>query len=571
MLFRIKTKILSELRKFDENATIEFSEHCDFTSTIAFKLAKKEKKNAHIIGEEIRSKIYQILKDYVEVKCVDGYINFYLTEKFYAENLHNILNFKLKKKGNVILEHTSVNPSGPIHVGRIRNTVIGDSIARILKFCNYDVETHYYVNDMGKQIAIIVIARQKNLKKDIGNELSDFTKNFVRNDYLILPYYIAGQEHYKSDEDFKAIVDETIRKAETGDINTLNLMKETAKFCLDGQKVALKNLDISFDKFDFESTFIENKKTDEIINFLCPNRKSGEVAEISLEEYGIKREKGKIVLARSNGTSVYLARDIAYHLYKISLITESENGKILNVFGEDHKQEFLELKTILTKKFNVNIDIDAIFLSFVNFEGKRFSTRKGNIVTIDELMNSAVEKAKEIMVEKGFATEGYKEVGIGSVKYTLLKIDPQKQINFRLEDALNFEGETACYIQYAYARICRIIEKGKLDEEGIKSFIINLVLYENLNENLEEEELNLMRNLIKFYDVVEKASVEFKPNLIAFYLYNLATLFNRFYDKCPVLNAKNNVKNRRVLLIILTKFVLRNGLNLLGIKVVEKM
>jgi len=570
MLSEIKTKILSELKKFDEGASVEFSEHCDFASTIAFRLAKKEKRNPALIAEEIAAQISKNLSNAVKVKALNGYLNFYLTNKFYAENLPKIPDFKFNRRDEkIILEHTSVNPSGPIHIGRIRNAIIGDCIGRTLKFCNYETETHYYVNDMGKQIAIIALARQKNLKKDMTEfaDLSDFIKNFVRNDYEILPYYIAGNEYYETNEDFKIRADEIIRKAESGDKDAINLMKETAKFCLEGQRQALENLDIKFDKFDYESEFVENGKVNEVINHLCPDRKDNEPAEIGLEKYGIKREKGKIIIARSNGTSVYLARDIAYHLHKIGLINKTgNNGKILNVLGEDHKQEFLELKTILEKKFNVDagITLNAVFFSFVHFEGRKFSTRKGNIITIDELISDAIEKAKGLMLEKNFATEGYRDIGIGAVKYALLKIDPQKQINFKLEDALNFEGETACYIQYAYARICRLIEKSSISEEEIRKFDVSY-------QNVDDAELNLAGNLIKFYDIAEKTCNEFRPNLLASYIYNLATLFSKFYDKCPVLNAEEDVKKRRLLLVVLVKFVLRNGLDLLGIKVIERM
>jgi len=564
MLSEIKAKILEELHKFDKKATIDFSEYCDFTSTIAFKIGKKEKKDPKILAEEIADKIKI---DDVEVKGINGYLNFYLSLTLYNKILQKIWTFKFPEKDEkIILEHTSVNPSGPIHIGRIRNAVIGDAINRILRYCGYEVETHYYVNDMGKQIAIIAISRKRDLKNfenfSAFKNLSEFIKNFKRNDYEILPYYIAGQEMYEKDKNFKNEVDELIRKAESGNKEALNLMKETAKFCLEGQKECLENLDIRFDKFDFESEFVENKNVDEVINFLCPNKKENEPAEISLEEYGIKREKGKIVLARSDGTSVYLARDIAYHIYKIGLI--KGKGKILNVLGEDHKQEFLELKTILEKKFDVNTPINAVFFSFVNFEGERLSTRKGNIITIDELVKEATEKAKEIMIEKGFATGSYKEIGIGGIKYALLKMDLKKQINFRLEDALNFEGETASYIQYAYARICRIIEKSGIDEEKIKNFKFSY-------KNVDDTELNLMRNLIKFYDVIEKACNELAPNIIASYAYNLSSIFSKFYEKCPVLNADEETKRNRLLLISLTKFVLKTSLNLLGIKEVERM
>lgn len=555
-MLEIKEKIENLVSEKNIEIKLEFSDKCDFTSTIAFKLSKELKKSPKEIAEEKAKLIKEILANnkeingYVEVKAVNGYINFYLTDKYYQEKFKDLFNKKFfeKKREKIVLEHTSVNPSGAIHVGRMRNALIGDAISRILKYVGYDVETHYYVNDMGKQIAMIAIAKNKNIKK-----ILEKYKNNKRSDYETLFYYIAGNEKYREDKDFSNEVDELIRKAESNDEKALNLMKQTAKFCLEGQKETLKLLNIHFHSYDYESDFIKEAK--KVINFLG--------REINLEEYGIKREKGNIVLAREDGTSVYLARDIAYHLYKIKL-----GDIIINVLGEDHKQEALELKTILEKKYNVKKQLKNIFFSFVNFQGERFSTRAGNIITVDELIEKAIKKAKEIMISKNFATEGYEKVGIGAIKYYILKIDPLKQINFNLEDALNFDGDTSCYIQYVYARCCRIIEKSKETEiKKEESKDKKFYSFQDVNE----DEKNLIKYLFKFYFYVEESARQLKPNIIANYLYNLANLFNKFYNSCPVLESKEDIKRRRLQIVFITKQYLQLGLSLLGIETIEKM
>jgi len=167
-------------------------------------------------------------------------------------------------------------------------------------------------------------------------------------------------------------------------------------------------------------------------------------------------------------------------------------------------------------------------------------------------------------LNKGFAAVGYEKVGIGAIKYYILKVEPSKAINFNLEDALNFDGDTSCYIQYAYARCCRIIEKSNATEEEIKNNEISM-------SSCNEDEKNLMKNLMKFFYVVEESAKQLKPNIICNYIYNLANLFNKFYNSCPVLESEEQVKKRRLLLVFLTKFILSHGLNLLGIETIEKM
>jgi len=549
MFSEIKRDVESQLKKFDETAELEYSDYADFTSSVAFKISKLHKKDPAERAKEIASKITH---RYLDVKAVNGYINFYLNDFFYLDHIKKIFDFKFKdKKKKIILEHTSVNPSGPIHIGRLRNAIIGDAIKRILKFNGYEVETHYFVNDMGKQIAMIALAKEK-LTPTI---IEKYAEN-KREDYLTLGFYLTANNYFEKNEEFRGEVSALIKNAELGDLKALNLMKNTAEFCLLGQKKILDFLEIKFDFFDFESDFIRNGKVMEVIKKFG-NPENNKAVEINLEEYGIKREKGNIILARSDGTSVYLARDLAYHLYKINL-----GDELINILGEDHKQEFSEVKTILEKKFNINKSIKAMFFSFVSFEGSKFSTRKGNIITVDELVEEAIKKSQEEMKKRNLATEGYKEIGISAVKYHILKIDPKKQINFKLEDALNFDGETACYIQYAHARASRILEKSQVKEEEIKEYSFS---------EIQEEEKNLVKMLFKFYTSAEKSCTELKPNIMANYTYNLALEFNRFYSRIPVLDTEKNTRQRRLLIVLLTKKILHTAMNLLGITPVERM
>ncbi|RLI94188.1 MAG: arginine--tRNA ligase, partial [Candidatus Altiarchaeales archaeon] len=376
ILKTLKNTINEELDISD----IKESHIAEFSSSVAFKLAKKSNKNPRDIAERIakeidKKKIFGIRK----VDASKGYINFYIDyNEIVIPLLEKIRDLgdnygKSEKKGEkIILEHSSLNPSGPIHIGRLRNSLIGDSLYRILKFNGYDVETHYYVNDIGKQVAIIAEGFLENIKPD--KEIEKKYKGYKdKKDFRIFFEYVAANKRFENDREFQRRVNELIRKAEFGDEVALNMITETAKECLSGQKEIFEILDIKFDKFDFESELIKNKNVEKVIKFLKKSEFARETEigfGLDLSKFGLKRTDNISILSRRDGTSVYLTRDIAYHLYKVGM-----GDIIINVLGEDHKLEFIELKTILREIYKIDKKIESVHFSFVNFEGIELSTR----------------------------------------------------------------------------------------------------------------------------------------------------------------------------------------------------
>ncbi len=561
-------KLLKEATNEEINLEeIKESEMADFSSTTAFRLASKLKKSPVEIADEISGRITP--SPYVErIESTRGYINFYLNyKKILSEFLNEVKGKKFgygkgeDKNKKIILEHTSINPSGPVHVGRLRNSLIGDSLSRILKFYGYDVETHYYVNDIGKQMGVIAQGFKEGIEPD-KDAIERYSEYKDKEDFEIFFEYISANRKFETDIEFQKGVQESIQHAEKGDLNSLQEISRIARKCLVGQKKILDRLGIKFDKFDFESKYLEDGSVLSVLAFLRKSdyaRTVGEGFGLDLSKFGLEKTGGVSILARKDDTSVYLTRDIAYHLEKSKL-----GDIMINVLGEDHRFEFLELKTILTEIYKLEIPLEVVHFSFVIFEGGELSTRKGLTAPVDKLLDDAIEKAGGEIEKRKIATrEIAPGIGIGAIKYHILKTTPQKPITFKWEEALSFDGEASPYIQYAHARCCRILENSKIDVEKIE--------IDEIDMNLEEHEKNLLKQLIKFPEIVKKSAEELKPNIIANYLYLLASEFSRFYKNCPVIPAEEKTRWRRLLLVDAARIVIANGLDLLGISTPERM
>ncbi|MBN2015130.1 MAG: arginine--tRNA ligase [Candidatus Altiarchaeota archaeon] len=536
----------------------------DICSPISFRIAKKKGKDPVLIAEEIAKRIKPtgIIK---EVKAEKGYINFFLDYGKLLTPLTEVVSRgadygRLKRRDEkIVLEHTSINPSGPVHIGRLRNSLIGDSLARILRFNGYEVETHYYVNDVGKQIAIIAQGFKEGIKPD-ESVVKEYKEYKDKPDFQVFFEYVASNKLFESDPGFAERVQKNIWLAENGDREALKEITDVAKKCLKGQKEIFDKLDIGFDFFDFESEYIRNNEVKSVLDFLKKSeyvRKTENGLGLDLSCFGLERRGGLSMLARSDGTSVYLTRDIAYHLRKIEL-----GDRLINVLGEDHKFEFRELKTILAEVYGIKKPLGVVHYSFVSFEGLELSTRKGQTAPIDKLIDEAVEKAENEITKRDIASKNVAPViGIGAIKYHILKTSPLKQILFDWDEALSFEGEASPYVQYAHARCCSILRKSKTAPDQI-----------NLSDDsLTKDEEQLILKIAKFPEIVESAGRELKPNIIATYLFELASLFSRFYKECPVLSEMEKIRDRRLLLVDSTRQTLKNGLYLLGIDAPDRM
>ncbi len=515
-------------------------------------------KTAERLAEEWRKRISKVslIK---EIKAAGPYVNFYIdSEKFSGIVLAEISRKKGKygagarKKERIILEHTSINPSGPIHVGRLRNSIIGDSLLRILAHSGYSVETHYFVNDVGKQVAIIAWGEKSGieLKKELVEQYKKY-KN--KPDFKTMFIYVSANSALENEPAKMMEVEQILQKSESGGRKELAMLKKTAKYCLEGQVESLKRMGIAFDKFVNESIFIEKGSTKKALELLKRKKiiKRHEGAYvIDLSKHGLRET---VVLQRSDGTSVYLLRDLAYHLKKLK-----KADCLINVLGEDHKIEFSELRTILQSILKINKPMEAVHYSFVNFHGEQLSTRLGQTAPLDMLMDEGVEKALAEMGKRKKSTPSAaaaKAIAMAAIKYHIIRTDTMKAINFIWEDALNFEGDTGPYLQYTLARARSILRKSR---KTPKAGILN-----------GEKEASIIKILSEFPLVVEKCAKELKPHHLAGYMHELAAEFNEYYHAVRVIGSGN--EGQRLVLVNAVAAVLSNGMHLLGIEPLERM
>ncbi|RLJ03537.1 MAG: arginine--tRNA ligase [Candidatus Aenigmatarchaeota archaeon] len=523
-----------------------------------FPLAKIYKKRPDEIAKQIRENLDEGKFDLIErVEVVGPYINFHLNYNRFCERFVKY-RFKPFGKGKILLEHTSMNPSGPVHVGRVRNALIGDSLKRILKYVGYDVDTHYYVNDMGKQIAMIAWARRKLKPK---KELREMYKDYAdKEDFETMFYYVAANEYLEENPDEMKEVDELLLRAESGDKDALHELRSVASYCIKGQRKILERLGIEYDSFDYESKYVENSDVKKVIENLKRSRyfkeENGAIG-LDLQSFGIERRGGLVVIQRSNGTSVYLTRDIAYHLEK-----SKKSDYIINVLGEDHKVEAEVLRTVLTNILGVRTPIESIFYSFVNFKGLQLSTRRGLTAPMDLLIDQSVEKALQEIEKREFIKEKKENIaetiGIGAVKYHILRTGITKPINFTWEEALSFDGDAAPYLQYMHARACSILRKA--DGYRFKEARVE-----------HPSEKRLLLSLSKFGDALKRSVEERSPHHIANFCYRVCTSFSAFYRDCPVLEAESPTRETRLFLVERSRDIIKDSLNLLGIDAPERM
>jgi len=545
---------------------LEYSPHADLASNVCFKLAEKAGKPPAEVAESLASEIKP--SGFVaRVESKNGFLNFFLDyEKFgghvLVEAVKKDYGRGSSKKEKIILEHTSVNPSGPVHVGRLRNSIIGDSLRRILSYAGFPVETHYWVNDVGKQIAIIALGGKEDIPRDI--KLQETYGHMDKEDYPVLSEYVASSAYFEENLDFRERVQDLIRKAESGDKDSMALLKKTSSRCLKGQKKTFDRMGFVFDFFEYESEEIESGRVFKVLDKLKKSKywtsKEDVGAGLDLSSFGVEKRSGLTVCERSDGTTVYLSRDLSYHLWKTG------RGDILvNVLGEDHKLEFEELSTILSKILDFKKSLEVVHFSFVNFEGRQLSTRRGETLPVDQLLDEAEEKALAEITKRGIgAPETATEIGVGAVKYHIIKTAPNKPITFRWGEALSFEGDAAPYIQYAHARSARIIEKSEVSEKEIISNKADC-------SGLHGEERNVLLDLSRFPEVVLKSAEERKPHLLANYVYELASSYSRFYKECPVLTSDGKLSVRRLKLVLAVKNTICTSLGLLGISSPTRM
>ncbi len=571
-LNQCKKEITAELQKvvakYHSNEAIRLEMPPDGMGDFAFpcfSLAPLLKKSPMEIAKEIAANIPKN-KWITTVEAKGGYINFFIdTTCLTTTTLQSILDKKdnygylPKKKKKVIIEHTSANPNGPLHVGRARNPIIGDTLVRIFKAAGYDVESQFYLDDMGKQVAIL--AWGVNNIEDRHIPVSENKKA----DHQNVGFYQTANERMESDETVAQQIADIVKKLEQGDPKTIEMIHSSYAPVLEGIKQSLLRINIQIDTYIPESTFMYDKSVERVIKELkqIPHcHEQDNAFYLDMEPFGIQGRNTKFFFLRSDGTTLYPTRDIAYHQWKAC-----HADMLVNVLGEDHKLESKQVRVAL-ELLQTKILPQVVFYAFVSLPGGKMSTRRGRVVYLDELIDECIERAYE-EVKKRRASELTESqmkniaelVGIGSLRYNIIKVQPEKDIMFKWEDALNFEGNAVPFIQYAHARACSILGKTKTKEHKFEAAVLT-----------HTSEAALIKQLARFPLIIDDACNNCKPHTVANYLYETASAFNQFYRDCPVLSEENNVlRSSRLTLVEATKIVLYTALDLLGIIAPEEM
>ena len=497
-----------------------------------------------------REEVYSRIKSSMDMEFIDrvelqgNYINFYIKSSKMLDTVENSIGTfgkypnTFQDTSKALIEHTSSNPTGPIHVGRIRNSIIGDSIFRIIERYGTRSLTQYFVNDSGKQVISLYLGHIKYHKDEemtVENLLDGYQKIYTNID---------------SDPDIKREVQELDEKYETGDNELIKEIQNTASIVLKSITDSLAKLGIHISTYVWESNFIMYGNVAQLIDSLSEDLKSEGKAKYI--EIGDK----KIFLTRQDGTSLYFARDLVYHMFK------SENFDwIIDVLGEDHKDHAKNRDYVLHNYLDFPSRIDYLFYGFVSLDTGKMSTRKGNIVTVNDLYEKTVEESAAIIKQK--RPEYSKEevdkisnaIAASSIRYNIIKINANKPLTFRWDEALNFEGDSAPYIMYAYARACSLISKTGNTESS--------------TEEYNEFEKALIKAMY-VYPYYLQNSVDFlRADIIAGYILYLVKSFNEFYLNCPIIG--NSEENKRMRIVRAFKKIMEDSADLLGIQLLEKI
>ena len=476
----------------------------------------------------------------------NGYINI-ITDGWY---LLNAMHESFQTTGSfpesfqdperVSVEHTSTNPTGPIHMGRIRNSIIGDSIARLMERYGYRVVTQYYVNDSGKQMVSLYLGYEK------------FHKGETLTKEILLDGYKKIYEYFEQKGDEKE-VELLMEKYEKGDDDLINQIKNIAQIMLDDIVSDLELLNIKMDEFTWESEFIVTGETEEVIK---------DLSEYILDENGALYidvpNVRKIFVKRKNGTSLYVTRDIAYHMYKFS-----QYDKCIVVVGEDHKEHGKIMDYVMHQLLDYKNSLDFVYYGMVNLESGRMSTRKGTSVTVKEVYEKLYEKARNEVLsrysEEKDVDKISRDIAVSSLRFYMLKINMQKPITFKWDDALDFNGETAPFIMYSYTRASSIMEKVKSSSEEASS------------KNITKEENDLILEMYKYPYKIMNATKSLRPDIITGYILDLSKKFTTFYEKCKVLGEETGIQERRLNILKTYMNIIDDSSQIVGIKNVKKM
>jgi arginyl-tRNA synthetase len=555
----------------------------DFT-LVTFPYTKETKKSPEQLGQELGEFLVKNNDQVSTFNVVKGFLNISLSNKFWLSYFRSVkdlatVGYKKEKSSGrtIMLEYSSPNTNKPLHLGHVRNNLLGYSVSQVLKANGHEVIKANLVNDRGIHICKSMLAWQK-----FGNGETPASSG-LKGDFFVGKYYVAFDKAYKKQieeliaqgktkeeaEKNAAVIIEAqdmLRKWEAGDAEVVNLWKTMNAWVYEGFAVTYKTLGVDFDKMYYESnTYLLGKEIikEGLEKNVFYKKENGSVA-IDLSAEGLDE---KIVL-RSDGTSVYITQDLGTAIERFKEFPQL--SQLIYTVGNEQDYHFKVLFKIL-EKLGYAWAKECYHLSYgmVELPEGKMKSREGTVVDADELLaemfHTATATTKELGKVDDFNEEEFKElnrsIGLGALKYFILKVDPKKKMLFDPKESIDFNGHTGPFIQYTHARIKSVLRKA--------AFVFEK---DEVNIEMSAIEKELVKFIYDFDAVVEEAGSAFNPALVANYIYEVTKLYNRFYHDCPILKEEdNNIKIFRLQLSKLCAQAIANAMYLLGIVVPEKM
>lgn len=550
----------------------------DFTVVI-FPLVKLLKKSPDAIGMELGGALAAQTSLVESFNVVKGFLNLTVNNNFFLENLKSITeNFGKKEAKNqtVMVEYSSPNTNKPLHLGHIRNNLLGFSVAKILEEAGYNVIKTQIINDRGIHICKSMLAWEKSGKQENPQSTG------LKGDKLVGKYYVEFDKNYKKeiadlvaegyDEDVAKKQAPAIKEAqqmlldwEKGDDKVRNLWNEMNSWVYAGFNETYKRLGVDFDQVQYESkTYLLGKDLiQEGLNSGVFYRKDDGSVWVNLEDEGLDQK----LLLRSDGTSVYMTQDLGTAVERFK---DNDIQKLIYTVGNEQDYHFQVLFKIL-KKLGYQWADQLYHLSYgmVELPEGKMKSREGTVVDADDLMEEMYQTAKEKAQELGKLENlddeekerSYETVGLGALKYFMLKVDPKKKMLFNPAESIDFNGNTGPFIQYTYARIQSLLGKANYTFRETEGDI-----------QLNEYEKDLIMQLANYKDIVEKAAETLSPAHVANYVYDLVKTYNSFYQNNQILSQENpETVQFRLNLSDITGKTVKKSLELLGIGTVNRM
>lgn len=558
------SKHVADMEVNDIMKTIEIptnSEMGDYAFP-CFRLAKTFRKAPPLIAQELADNLGDI--DFIEkIEVVNAYINFFVNKEVYVKVILDEVLDKEEKfgykqpnsRGNIVVDYSAPNIAKPFHIGHLRSTVIGNSLYRIHEALGYNCIGINHLGDWGTQFGKLIVAYKKYSSKEEVEE-----KGISE----LLRIYVLFHEEAEKDPSLDDMARDYFTAMERGDEESLELWRWFKEVSLEEFERVYKLLDITFDSYNGEAFY--NDKMEPVIQELEDKGllEDSEGAKIvKLED----KDMPPCLITKKDGSTLYATRDITAALYR----KETYNfEKAIYVTALQQNLHFAQWFEVIRKMgYDWADDLVHVPFGMVSMEGTKFSTRKGNVVLLEDILNQAVEKTKTIIEEKNPDLENKdyiaEKVGIGAVIFDDMYNSIIKDIQFSWDRVLNFEGETGPYVQYTHARTCSVLRRADMDLSGIE---IKDIDYSVLTDPAT---VGVIKAISRLPQVIEEAANKYEPSFVARFLIDVTQAFNKFYHDNSILSAEENIKNARLAVVAATKYTIESGLFLLGIYAPEQM